>query len=446
LAKGAWTVTTIAGPSGAASPSLAGLSCPAVGRCTAVGRDANDVSQVWQPIVETLAAGSWTGKRLPLAADAWNERLSSVSCVGPDACVAVGTHTNATRSAEQPLTATQNGATWTAEVLPNAPDVQDADLSGVACLLGGSCWSVGDAITTDGGRRPIAVAQPAPLYVPVHALAVSTSGSRHGTVTASGIACPSSCSHTYSAGTQVRLAAKAAVGATFTGWSGGGCSGTGSCTVTMNSDVAVTAKFLDSIRSTAGGSRTAAYGSSVTLPVRLQDLATGHVVASASVSLWRRPTSSAPWSWLATRRTSSSGSASVKLTAAGTQQFQWRFAGAGSYAASRTAVQILTVAQVVAIHANHRTVRRNHPVDIFGVVHPAGSGQRVYLQRRSGSHWITVASTVLKRQSLPDHSITVGYVFIRKISSKGTFTYRVMKARTRTVTTGVSRSVNLTVT
>jgi beta-lactam-binding protein with PASTA domain len=32
-------------------------------------------------------------------------------------------------------------------------------------------------------------------------------------------------------------------GSTFTGWSGGGCSGTSNCVVTLNSDTAVTATF-----------------------------------------------------------------------------------------------------------------------------------------------------------------------------------------------------------
>ncbi len=39
------------------------------------------------------------------------------------------------------------------------------------------------------------------------------------------------------------LTATATAGSIFAGWSGGGCSGTGTCTVTMNADAAVTATF-----------------------------------------------------------------------------------------------------------------------------------------------------------------------------------------------------------
>ena len=39
------------------------------------------------------------------------------------------------------------------------------------------------------------------------------------------------------------MTAKADTNSTFTGWSGGGCSGTGTCVVVMNADIAVTAAF-----------------------------------------------------------------------------------------------------------------------------------------------------------------------------------------------------------
>jgi uncharacterized membrane protein len=41
----------------------------------------------------------------------------------------------------------------------------------------------------------------------------------------------------------VKLTAKAETSSTFTGWSGGGCSGTKTCTVTVNAQITVTASF-----------------------------------------------------------------------------------------------------------------------------------------------------------------------------------------------------------
>ena len=50
------------------------------------------------------------------------------------------------------------------------------------------------------------------------------------------------CSAAYMKGTQVTLSAQAPAG-NFAGWSGGGCSGTGGCTVTLTQDVQVQAVF-----------------------------------------------------------------------------------------------------------------------------------------------------------------------------------------------------------
>jgi hypothetical protein len=76
-------------------------------------------------------------------------------------------------------------------------------------------------------------------------LTVSKTGSGGGTVTSTpaGISCDPTCSATYAAGTSVALDATPDRGSTFSGWSGGGCAGTASCTVAGNVPVAVTASF-----------------------------------------------------------------------------------------------------------------------------------------------------------------------------------------------------------
>jgi hypothetical protein len=76
-------------------------------------------------------------------------------------------------------------------------------------------------------------------------LTVVPAGTGDGTVISmpAGIDCPMDCSQTYDAGTTVTLTATQDPTSTFTGWSGGGCSGTGSCVVTMNASQSVTAIF-----------------------------------------------------------------------------------------------------------------------------------------------------------------------------------------------------------
>jgi hypothetical protein len=80
---------------------------------------------------------------------------------------------------------------------------------------------------------------------PTHNLSVSLVGGGSGSLasTPAGISCPGTCSHDYTTGTVVTLTATPDSGWTFAGWSGGGCSGTGTCQVTMSSDQTVTATF-----------------------------------------------------------------------------------------------------------------------------------------------------------------------------------------------------------
>src|SRR5262249_39773051 len=76
-----------------------------------------------------------------------------------------------------------------------------------------------------------------------HTLTVSIAGAGTGKVTGPGIACPPTCSHAYESGEAVSLSATPGAGSSFTGWSGGGCSGTGACEVAMSADRDVTATF-----------------------------------------------------------------------------------------------------------------------------------------------------------------------------------------------------------
>jgi hypothetical protein len=75
------------------------------------------------------------------------------------------------------------------------------------------------------------------------ALTVTKSGTGTGTVTGPGITCGADCSENYIVGTTTVIFATPTVGSTFTGWSGGGCSGTSSCSVTMSQAQNVTATF-----------------------------------------------------------------------------------------------------------------------------------------------------------------------------------------------------------
>ena len=74
-------------------------------------------------------------------------------------------------------------------------------------------------------------------------LSVTVAGS--GTVSSAptGITCPTTCTAAFPAGTKVTLTPKAASTSVFSSWTGGGCTGTAACTITLNSSQTVGATF-----------------------------------------------------------------------------------------------------------------------------------------------------------------------------------------------------------
>ncbi len=115
----------------------------------------------------------------------------------------------------------------------STPDSVFTGWSG-ACTGTGAC-----SVTMDAAKSVTA------SFGPGKTLTVTKTGSGTGTVTSApaGIACGATCSAGYSEGAAVTLTAVAASGSRFTGWSGA-CTGTGTCSVTMDSNKSVTANFV----------------------------------------------------------------------------------------------------------------------------------------------------------------------------------------------------------
>lgn len=128
-------------------------------------------------------------------------------------------------------------------------------------------WRARFVTTTDGTFTSSVQAFTTTSSGAAQMLTVSTFGA--GTVTSNptGINCGLTCSASFPSGNNVILTASPATGSFFSGWSGSGCSGTGTCTVTMNAAKSVSAGFLrefGSLSLTLGGLPA---GSSVTLGI-----------------------------------------------------------------------------------------------------------------------------------------------------------------------------------
>lgn len=111
---------------------------------------------------------------------------------------------------------------------------------------GGACTGTGSCIVTMNTAKSVT----ATFGVVSFPLTVTVTGS--GTVSSrpAGISCPPACTASFNSGASVTLSALAASGFAFAGWSGGSCSGTGSCTLFLSGPQSVTATFSPIFRLT----------------------------------------------------------------------------------------------------------------------------------------------------------------------------------------------------
>jgi hypothetical protein len=105
----------------------------------------------------------------------------------------------------------------------------------------GACTGTGACVVTLDQARMVT----ATFTLNQYTLRVSKPGTGLGAVTSTpaGIDCGATCGAQFDSGTVVSLTAVATTGSTFAGWSGGGCSGTGGCNVTMTTAQNVAATF-----------------------------------------------------------------------------------------------------------------------------------------------------------------------------------------------------------
>ena len=111
---------------------------------------------------------------------------------------------------------------------------------GYSASVGGTCGGslVGGTYTTNAITADCSVT--ASFGINSYQLTTSVTGT--GSITGTGINCPGDCSEIFTHGAMVTLTAAPGTGYSFSGW-GGACSGTGSCTVTMDSAKSVSATF-----------------------------------------------------------------------------------------------------------------------------------------------------------------------------------------------------------
>lgn len=135
------------------------------------------------------------------------------------------------------------GTTCTSAAQTSGTEVTlSATAGALAGWSGGGCSGTGTCPVTLTSNTTVTA-----IFGPLN-LTVTKAGGGLGAVTSTGINCgdgtPGDCTEAYPTVTSVLLTAAPGTGATFAGWSGGGCSGTAlTCAVNMNDSKAVTATF-----------------------------------------------------------------------------------------------------------------------------------------------------------------------------------------------------------
>jgi hypothetical protein len=151
-----WSAAQAPLPADAAQTSsqnagLFDVACPSVQNCLAVGNyttsDSDGNNGSTQGLAETLSDGTWTPTAaridVPDASQVTNMSLDGVACPAAGACVAVGSYDS--QGNLEPLIETLSGGTWASAIppLPGDTNQKSAYLGDVACPAQGTCVATG---------------------------------------------------------------------------------------------------------------------------------------------------------------------------------------------------------------------------------------------------------------------------------------------------------------
>ena len=220
----------------AANAEGAGVTTAPDGTTTAVWYRFDGANRIVQ--ATTRPPGGSFGSPVDVSATGQNADEPQIATAPDGTATAVWSRSDGANDIIQAATRPPGGAFETPVNL-SAPGGEGADPQ-VAVAPDGTATAVW--YRSDGANNIIqatSTARPSPL------LQVNPTGTGTGTVssTPAGIDCGSDCAENFPSFTEVTLAAVPDPGSTFTGWSGGGCSGSGTCEVTMLEAVTVEAEF-----------------------------------------------------------------------------------------------------------------------------------------------------------------------------------------------------------
>lgn len=182
-----WALQTTPNPSGGTEVELAGVSCPSIAECMAVGR--YRVVESGKEFIRTLAerwnsAAGWSIVSMPR--ESTNDSLAGVSCASWAACVAVGWK-QTSAGLKLPLVETWNGSSWTFASLPS--EASGDVLAGVSCTASTSCVAVGTYTDSSNVEHPLAMQLEGSKWLQLNPLGLGSGSGLAGVSCTSGEAC-----------------------------------------------------------------------------------------------------------------------------------------------------------------------------------------------------------------------------------------------------------------
>jgi hypothetical protein len=140
-----WSTTPLASPGAATNSAADHVSCSGSSMCMAVGFQGN-TAPTQTAFAQAWNGSTWNTTSAQNPSGETNVNLSSVSCVGPIFCMAVGSAVNASNTVT--LAEMWNGSTWSIVTTANPTGTDDV-LNHVNCSSATSCMAVGASGSAD---------------------------------------------------------------------------------------------------------------------------------------------------------------------------------------------------------------------------------------------------------------------------------------------------------
>lgn len=236
-------------------------------------------------LLDVQTDGSYAGA-LPNTGD--DIELMDSSCGVSDSLDASAGWPAGNNTTKQTMERDGDGVGWHSSISPGGTPRAENSIPAAATaaiVASTSIPTTSSMPTINTGVSSTPQATAAPTTTSQYLVSVSIIGAGIGTVSSSpvGILCGFACQTTYAAGTKINFAASPAAGSLFKGWSGA-CAGSGLCSFTVSSSVAVVAEFdvveAPPLSSTSSASTTPS-SSSISTSTSSGQNAVNHLVIAA---------------------------------------------------------------------------------------------------------------------------------------------------------------------